>query len=536
MLREAHPHATTMVETDPRSATSGVEQGIKDGPVRHGIAAVQHALSLAVGTGHRAAVQMVPPDYHGGLELTVGNHLVESQAKPCPVAQPHPTDAGRQSLPADLLPGHVEPMVKVRVVGQQLLDLGVGLVDVLRVAGEGNPAERPDPSTEERADVGRHESGEVEGALHPRVKSDLADIVAIVKDRDAHVVELQHRAHVNGDRRPGRLDHTLWVGLAQRRGLFQRPANGQVSVQRVVRRGLVGDRIRPHPAPDQLRQDLRGIAQEAHRARLAGLARRFNGGHCTVKIRLHFIDKTHFQATFDTSGVTFHRQHRGTRHSTSQRLRAAHTAQPTGENPLAAPVAAVVLFAAGHKGLVRALDDALRADVDPRTSRHLTVHHEPRPVQLVEMLPGGPVWDEIGVGDEHTGRVEVRLEDAHRLARLDQEGLVGPEPFEGLYDLVIAFPIPHGSPGPPVDHQLGGVFSDLGVEVVHQHAHGRLGEPGSAGQRRTGGGFDAAFGVESCWHSDLLWKATGYRLQVTSYSRSLPVGKRATFNLQLDLD
>ncbi len=70
----------------------------------------------------------------GRLQLAPRHHLVEGEAEPVPVAQPHPADARRQALEVDALARHVEPVVQMRVVGQQLLHLRVGAVDVLRVA------------------------------------------------------------------------------------------------------------------------------------------------------------------------------------------------------------------------------------------------------------------------------------------------------------------------------------------------------------------------------------------------------------------
>ena len=76
------------------------------------------------------------------------------------VAEPDPADARRQALKGDALARHVEPVVQVRVVGDQLLHLGVGLVDVLGIAGQGHPAERADAAAEQRADIGGHEARE----------------------------------------------------------------------------------------------------------------------------------------------------------------------------------------------------------------------------------------------------------------------------------------------------------------------------------------------------------------------------------------
>jgi len=50
---------------------------------------------------------------------------------------------------------------------------------------------------------------------------------------------------------------------------------------------------------------------------------------------------------------------------------------------------------ARREGLVRALDDSLSADVRPSPGGHLAVHDEALGLQLVELLPCGPSWDEV---------------------------------------------------------------------------------------------------------------------------------------------
>src|SRR3546814_13905817 len=72
-----------------------------------------------------------------------------SEAEPGAVAEPDPADARGQPLELDLLARHVEPAVEMRIVGQQLLHLGVGAIDVLGVARQRRPAEGTD------AEIGR---------------------------------------------------------------------------------------------------------------------------------------------------------------------------------------------------------------------------------------------------------------------------------------------------------------------------------------------------------------------------------------------
>jgi hypothetical protein len=52
--------------------------------------------------------------------------------------------------------------------------------DVLRIARQRRPAERADAAAEQRADIGRHEAGEIEGVGDALVLGHLADVVAVV--------------------------------------------------------------------------------------------------------------------------------------------------------------------------------------------------------------------------------------------------------------------------------------------------------------------------------------------------------------------
>src|SRR5919112_1006823 len=82
-----------------------------------------------------------------------------------PIPTPPPWCRDTQVAP-DALLCHVEPVVQVLVVRQQLLHLGVGPVDVLRIARERRPAERPDAAAEQGPDISRHEARKREGVVH----------------------------------------------------------------------------------------------------------------------------------------------------------------------------------------------------------------------------------------------------------------------------------------------------------------------------------------------------------------------------------
>ena len=78
----------------------------------------------------------------------------------------------------------------------------------------------------------------------------------------------------------------------------------------------------------------------------------------------------------------------------------------------------------GREGLVRPLEDALGADVDPRPRGHLAVHGEPGRLEVPELLPRRPLRHQQRVGDEHARRHLVGARHPDRLAALHQQGLV----------------------------------------------------------------------------------------------------------------
>ena len=206
----------------------------------------------------------------------------------------------------------------------------------------------------------------------------------------------------------------------------------------------------------------------------------------------------------DAVRVAFHRQAAGPGHRRRERLRPSHAPEPRGQDPAPPEVAAVVLAADLDERLVRSLHDPLAADVDPRPRRHLAVHGEPLAVELVEVGPGRPVRHQVRVRDQHPRRVGVGAEHADRLARLHEQGLVLVEPLQGGDDAVEVAPRSRGAADAAVDHQLVRVLRHVGVEVVHQHPHRRLGQPGLRGDLGPGGRTDGADVGGGAVHRDVV--------------------------------
>ena len=141
---------------------------------------------------------MVATDDDRSFDLALGNELVEEQSGLLTLAVPEPADTSRQAFVFDALCGGVEPVVQVLVLGEELLQRCVGDGDVFGITRERGPAERAEALAEERANVGRHEAGKLEGAVVAALARFVADRVAVVEHLGARILKLDHCLHVCG--------------------------------------------------------------------------------------------------------------------------------------------------------------------------------------------------------------------------------------------------------------------------------------------------------------------------------------------------
>ena len=177
-------------------------------------------------------------------------------------------------------------------------------------------------------------------------------------------------------------------------------------------------------------------------------------------------------------------------HRDGEGLRAAHPAAAGGDHQPAGERATEALFRDRRERLVRALHDALRADVDPRARGHLPVHRETERLEPPELVPGRPVRHQVRVREQHPGRHRVRAEDARRPPRLDEQRLVVAEPLQGRDDPVVVVPGACGLAGATVDDEVGGILRDVRIEVVLEHPERRFLQPSPAPQLGPARGAD----------------------------------------------
>ncbi len=243
-----------------------------------------------------------------------------------------------------------------------------------------------------------------------------------------------------------------------------------VAASGVVGARLIGQQIGHHAAPREFGDDVGAVGDEPDGERLAPVARGEHPSEGLVERIRHAVAVARLDALADARGVDVDAQKRRAVHGRGQRLRAAHAAEPAGDDESPGERSAEMRARRRREGLVGALQDALRADVDPRTRGHLAVHHQPAPVEVVEDGPVGPLAHEIRVGDQHAGRVLVRAHDAHGLARLHEQRLVVFQVAQRAHDRVEAIPVARGLAASAVHDQIRGVLADAVVEVVEQHA------------------------------------------------------------------
>jgi hypothetical protein len=418
--RVADPDTSAVVEGDPRRPAGDVQQRVEDRPVGDRIAAVEHPLGLAEGRGDAAGVEMVAADGDRRRQLAARDEVVQRDPEFRPRALPQPADPRGQSLEVHLLASQRDPAAELRVVGEELEHQLVGAVDVTGVARQRHPAERPLSLAEEGTHVLGHESRNRERVGHARVVRDRSNVVAVVEGHGTRPQEGEHGAHVLHDRRRGPRDVLGRRGLAQLRGVGRAQAGGDVAVQRVVRTRLVGDDVGGEAAADELGEHLGRVPDESHGERAPFLTRREHKSE-------RFVDGVGLgvaipgrEPLVDARLVHLHGEHRRAVHGRGQRLGTTHPPEARRQYDSAGERAAEVSPRDRAERLVRALQDALRADVDPRSGGHLPVHRQAGALQRPEGIPGRPASHQVAVGDEHARSPGVGPEHGHRLAALNE--------------------------------------------------------------------------------------------------------------------
>ena len=257
--------------------------------------------------------------------------------------------------------------------------------------------------------------------------------------------------------------------------------------------------------------DLGGVADERDRDGLAARGRLARPGERLVGSTRQPVDVADLEPAPGPRLVDLDREADALVHRHGQRLGAAHPAEPGGQRRrVPAQRAAEVLAGGLGEGLVRALQDALRPDVDPRARGHLAVHHQARLARARGSAPRSPTCRRGS--SWRSGRAAPTGASAATPTGLpDWTSSVSSsaEAAQLADDRVEGGPAARRPAGPAVDDEVVGVLGDLGVQVVHEHPQGGLLLPAAAATARCRGargrdGRRSSGGASLAWHAPRL--------------------------------
>ncbi len=115
--------------------------------------------------------------------------------------------------------------------------------------------------------------------------------------------------------------------------------------------------------------------------------------------------------------------------------------------------------------LVGALQDALRADVDPAAGRHLAVHREARDPRDRGTRPRSPTPARASRWRSARAAPGMRAEHRHRLARLHEQRLVVLEPAQRARRWRRSLPVARRLAGAAVDDEISGRSATSGSRL-----------------------------------------------------------------------
>jgi hypothetical protein len=104
---------------------------------------------------------------------------------------------------------------------------------------------------------------------------------------------------------------------------------------------------------------------------------------------------TALQSFLDPGRIHFHSEKHRAVHGRSQRLRAAHPAEPAGQDEFSIKRPTKMLACSCRESFECSLHDSLAAYVNPGTRRHLSVHRQAKTFETIELCIIVPLTHEI---------------------------------------------------------------------------------------------------------------------------------------------
>src|SRR5437773_3490325 len=208
---------------------------------------------------------MITADHDRSFDPAGPYQMIDPFAEHGALAVSKPTYPRGQSLEMHLLTRETNPAAENLVFWKKLQNQIIRNLNIQRVSRQRDPAERSAAFSKQRPDICGDEAGEIVGAFYAALKRHGPDIVAVIERHRAALLHVEHGSDVNGDRFDRAHRVCLGIGFAKLRRLLEREFSGNVSVQRVVRAGLVGENIRDPSAADHFGENIGTVSQQANR-------------------------------------------------------------------------------------------------------------------------------------------------------------------------------------------------------------------------------------------------------------------------------
>ena len=149
----------------------------------------------------------------------------------------------------------------------------VGARDVSGITAQRNPAKRAAPFAKQRPNIFENEPGNIERVFHSGFFCLGANVIAIIERNGAFLLQCEHCLDVHAHGVHCSLNIFFRIFPAQNERIFERHPVRNIAVQRVVSTGLIRENVGHDPALNDLRENIRAIADESHGKRFSISAR-----------------------------------------------------------------------------------------------------------------------------------------------------------------------------------------------------------------------------------------------------------------------
>ncbi len=174
-----------------------------------------------------------------------------------------------------------------------------------------------------------------------------------------------------------------------------------ITNKRVVGTGLVGKCIGNYIPLYQTIKQINGIAQHTNAFGFTFAAVMHSSVYGIINAGMFFIQVFCFNAFINAPFFYFSNQCHTFVHGNGQRLCATHTTEAGCYIQSSFECAAKMFVGNSCIGFISALHNALAADIYPRTSRHLAIHHQAFLFQFIKMFPVGPIGNQLRIADKY---------------------------------------------------------------------------------------------------------------------------------------